>query len=270
MRKKIAIALFVLSILAISATISASYLANSQPAASENVPTQETVLSVVPSLISEPIGNTFTIDISLTDVEDLFGLAIEFEWDPTILDYVDHLAHIPVDDYPDGILHGGILWLKDDVDAVTGFYELGCSSFDFPPPPSFNGSGIVLNMTFEVLAEGVSGLDFILDDLANSAGSAIEHQTINGTFDNGPSVEQFELVIAVDGSGTTDPAPGPHMYDENTVVPVSAFPVDISFPVGPGSVIPVRTADQDSDGYADSQQRHSQPGENKAEDTEIK
>ena len=37
---------------------------------------------------------------------------------------------------------------------------------------------------------------------------------------------QFELVIAVDGSGTTDPAPGTYMHDESSVVPVDALPAE--------------------------------------------
>ncbi|UCD96693.1 MAG: hypothetical protein JSV35_01170 [Candidatus Bathyarchaeota archaeon] len=224
MQKKLVIALLVLSILIISATISASYLANTQPTPTQDIPLQDTILAVEPNFISEPIGTTFTVNITLTDVEDLFGLAIEFEWDPVVLGYVDHLAHIPVDDYPDGVLNGGILWLKDDANDVTGFYELGCSSFDFPTPPSFNGSGIVFDMTFEVLAEGISGLDFVLHDLPNSNAQPIPHQLINGTFDNRPSVEEFELVIAVDGSGSTSPAPGTYMYEVDTIVPVDALP----------------------------------------------
>lgn len=35
---------------------------------------------------------------------------------------------------------------------------------------------------------------------------------------------QYTLTIAVDGAGTTDPAPGPHVYVEGTVVPVDAIP----------------------------------------------
>ena len=127
-------------------------------------------VSVVPMFISEPIGANFTINITLTDIENLYGLGIEFSWDPSILGYVDHLAHIPVEDYPDGVLHEGILWVRDDVDPAAGLYELACTSFGIPRPPSFNGSGIIFDMTFEVLAEGVSGLDFNFVDLANPQG----------------------------------------------------------------------------------------------------
>lgn len=197
---------------------------NQQKAVPTSEPTQTTVLSVEPSVISEPVGTTFSINIGLTDIEDLFGLAIEFQWNPAILDYVNHLVHIPAEDYQDGVLWGGILWLVDNADATAGFYELGVSSFGFPSPPSFNGSGIVFDMTFYVLAEGVSGLDFILDDLSRPWGGSIEHQTINGTFDNRPSVEYMELVVAVNGSGMTDPRPGTYLYDEDTVVPVDAIP----------------------------------------------
>ena len=58
----------------------------------------------------------------------------------------------------------------------------------------------------------------------DSKGEMIEYQTINGNFDNRQA--QFELTIAVDGSGTTNPAPRSYMYDEGTMVPVEALPDD--------------------------------------------
>ena len=160
-----------------------------------------TKLYVDPPLTSQPVGSNFTIEVRLSDVEDLFGLAIEFEWDPTILDYVDHLPLIPVEDYPDGILYEPILMILDNVNAVTGLYELACSSLG-GSTPSFNGSGIVFNMTFDVLAEGISGLDFLLDDLARSTsagGGSIAHQVINGTFDNRPANGQLVVRGTDDG-----------------------------------------------------------------------
>jgi hypothetical protein len=159
--------------------------------------TNGTKLYVDPLLTSQPIGSNFTIEIRLNNVTDLFGFDLQFSWDPAVLDYVDHTAKVPVTTFPDGLLYETILWLKNDVNSVAGTYWIAATSF--APAPSFNGSGIVFNMTFDVIAEGVSGLNFLSDDLADTDGKSIPHQTINGTFDNRPASGQLVVRGTDDG-----------------------------------------------------------------------
>jgi hypothetical protein len=154
------------------------------PARAANPLGSETKLYVDPQFSSQPIGSNFTINIRLSNVTDLFGFDLNLSWDPTVLEYLNHVAKIPVEDYPDGVLHEPLFWLKNEVNAVTGSIWLVASSLS--PAPTFNGSGIIFNITFQVLAEGVSELNFLADDLAKP-GVPIEHQTINGTFDNRPA-----------------------------------------------------------------------------------
>lgn len=188
-----------------------------------------TKVYVDPDFISEPVGNFFNITVRLANVSNLFGVEMTFNWDPVILDYVDHVAKIPVDTYPDGILHGtSPLWIANTVNATEGTYDLAVSSFGFPVPPSFNGSGIIFEMTFHIVDIGYSLLEISESNLASKpnsthpAGSPIIHDTIDGVFDNSPP--QFQLSIGIVGSGTTNPPPGNHNYSPDTIVPVDALP----------------------------------------------
>lgn len=196
---------------------------------SSDVTRAKTKIYVDPDFVSEPVSNSFNITVRLANVSNLFGVEMRFSWDPVILDYVDHVAKIPVDTYPDGILHGASpLWIANNVNATGGTYDLAVSSFGFPVPPSFNGSGIIFEMTFQVVDVGYSLLEISTSDLASKpnsthpAGLPIIHDVVNGVFDN--SLPQFQLSIEVVGSGTTDPPPGSYDYIQDTVVPVDAIP----------------------------------------------
>ncbi|MBE0519969.1 hypothetical protein IBX35_02880, partial [Candidatus Bathyarchaeota archaeon] len=68
--------------------------------------TNETIVYVDPPEVRdlEP-SETFTINVKIANVTDLYGLDLQFGWDPTIIEYVSHTAKIPVETYPDGIMH---------------------------------------------------------------------------------------------------------------------------------------------------------------------
>ncbi|RLI17116.1 hypothetical protein DRO44_04270, partial [Candidatus Bathyarchaeota archaeon] len=109
------------------------------------------VIYVNPPLIEDLApSQTFTIDVVVANVSDLYGVDIRFSWDPTILEYVSHTAKIPVEDYPDGILHEPGLLIKDEVDATEGTYWLAYASMS--PAPAFDGTGIAFNMTFKIIS----------------------------------------------------------------------------------------------------------------------
>ena len=141
-----------------------------------------TVLFVDPPSVSQPVGSTFTIYVKVSNVVDLYGIDIKFAWDTTLLEYVSHEIHIPVEDYPDGILHEPGLLLRDDVDTTAGTYWVAYASM--APAEPFDGDGIAFEMTFEVIAVGSCILDITSSDLADSGGSPIAHEVVDGEFSN--------------------------------------------------------------------------------------
>jgi len=111
----------------------------------------------VPSLIVvETVGQEFTVACVVEEAYNLTALDIEISWNLTCLAYVKHSATIPNEDFPEpqtvspygGILHGPILWLANSANVSTGTYNVACLTLK---GPSFNGSGTVFLITFEVL-----------------------------------------------------------------------------------------------------------------------
>jgi hypothetical protein len=178
-----------------------------------------TEVYVDPTTISAPIGTQFTLTVGITDVVDLSGFGIQLGWNSTVLDYV---SHTPT---PENVLNttGGAITftVMDTVDAAAGTYQLAVATL---PASGFTGSGTMFNLTLEVLAVGVSNLEFLLHDLSDLFATPIDHTAVNGTFDNQGAVVQYDLTITVTGNGTTDPAVGSYLYDEGTIVPVTATP----------------------------------------------
>jgi len=161
------------------------------------------VIYVNPPLIEDLApSQTFTIDVVVANVSDLYGVDIRFSWDPTILEYVSHTAKIPVEDYPDGILHEPGLLIKDEVDATEGTYWLAYASMS--PAPAFDGTGIAFNMTFHVIDVGRCFLES--SSLSDTLGNPIAHEVQNGYFDN---YVPSEADILIDPAAIVDSSMSP-------------------------------------------------------------
>jgi hypothetical protein len=139
---------------------------------------------VVPSNITNPAlspSSTFTVAVEILNVSDLRGFDIQLHWDPSILNYTTHVAKVPVETYPDGVLHAQVLGAKNDVNLTVGTYWIAFATI---AGPSFNGTGIVFEMTFTVLDYGACILDVYNSDLSDSAAQPIEHIIEDGQFSN--------------------------------------------------------------------------------------
>ena len=151
--------------------------------------TSKPLVYVDPENVTKNVNETFTIDIVIADVENLYGVGIQFRWDPSILEYVSHTAKIPVETYPDGILHEPGMFVMDTVDPTAGTYEIAYASMD--PAPVFAGTGIAFNMTFTVKKAGGCALEFSKDphtglpliQLSSQAGQPISCDSQDGYFE---------------------------------------------------------------------------------------
>jgi len=107
-------------------------------------------------VVVDTIGQEFTVACVVENAYNLTALDIEISWNTTCLAYVTHSATIPNEDYPapqavspyGGILHRPTLWLVNNANATAGSYQVACATIN---GPSFNGSGTVFLITFEVL-----------------------------------------------------------------------------------------------------------------------
>jgi len=139
----------------------------------------ETAIQVEPALNEfgnpngDPIpipGTQFNVTVGIYDVTNLYGFDLKFRWNTTYVRYVNRSVHAPRDVYPDGILWNPILQIEDEVNASEGTYWVAFAST--APASSFNGTGTVFTMTFEVIRQpydyetggpGVDSIDTALD-----------------------------------------------------------------------------------------------------------
>jgi len=127
-------------------------------------------------------GQEFIIEAYVKNVTDFYGLDLQFEWDPTYLLYLNHTAKIPVETYPDGILHQPGMYVGclpgGNVNATAGTYMVAYACM--APAPSFNGTGIAFEMAFRIIdhpvypePDAVLSLHWTATQLSDSTGSPL-------------------------------------------------------------------------------------------------
>ena len=144
----------------------------------------ETTIRVEPYVSTAPVGGIFTINISLTDVQNLYGVEITVRWNASILKVMAVNIRLGVESHRDGVLHEPIFVAKNETVQGKGEYLLG--GLSTAPAQSFNGSGNIVRITFRVISIGSCKLDLI-SKLANKpppggVSSPISHNTIGGFF----------------------------------------------------------------------------------------
>jgi len=213
--KKVIITLLFLTILISSLTIL------KQPTVQGN---QNTIVCVEPAEIKDiPPAQNFTVNIKIENVVDLYGFDVQLKWDPTILHCVSWELHVPVEDYPDGVLHQTVLVIKnmvDESDNISGA-EAGTMGWwaatSMAPAEAFNGNGTIATLTFQVVGWGSSGIIFVYTMLSDVNGAPIAHTTQDGYFVNYVPPPPPPATIAVNPQKIVDP----------TLTPCNNFSVNI-------------------------------------------
>jgi hypothetical protein len=148
------------------------------------------VAKVEPQTVSAGLFQTFNVSIVVADVQRLYGLEITLNWDPTILRVVKAEHRIGVEDYPGGILHKPVMVVRDNVSQDHGLYLVAAACLN--PAGSFNGTGTVAQITFNVTSLGTCELLLeaeLPSDAWQGQSQPIDHQTINGFFGKQPAQE---------------------------------------------------------------------------------
>jgi hypothetical protein len=144
------------------------------------------VVRVVPSDVTDPSlapASNVSVKVEIFNITGLFGLEIELHWNASLLNYTSHIVKIPVETYPEGVLHNPVLTVKNEVNGTAGTYLAVYASLG-GTTPSFNGTGTVFEMNFTVLEYGACPLHIALSSLSNRKGQAIAHSVEDGFFSN--------------------------------------------------------------------------------------
>jgi len=137
------------------------------------------------------VGQNFTISVKIFNVTNLYGIDLQFGWNSTVLKYLNHTKMIPVETYPDGILHSPTLPVMNMVDETASMpgsapgtmYWLAEASMS--PAESFDGTNrncTIFIMAFQVLMLAESPLKITSCTLSDRRGDEISHETLNGEF----------------------------------------------------------------------------------------
>ena len=145
------------------------------------------VVYIDPGEVRTELNSRFTVYVKLANISNLYGLDLQFTWDPTIIKCVDHQKHIPVETYSDGVLHSGTLVLRDQVDESANIEDseqgtrYWLAEASLLPAQAFDGDGIIVEMTFEVVGIGNSQLRIVSCSLSAANGDPLATRTQDGT-----------------------------------------------------------------------------------------
>jgi hypothetical protein len=111
----------------------------------QTIPAQaaSTTVKVEPNQSIAKIGEPLTVNITVNDVENLYGIDLTLTWDNTLLSLTSAMPTLGVETYPTGVLHEAsdapVSIVENNASQQTGQYRLVATSQN--PASSFNGTG---------------------------------------------------------------------------------------------------------------------------------
>lgn len=155
-----------------------------------------TYVKVDPQVSSASLNETFSVNITVVEVQNLYGVEISLSWNETILQLINIDVRLNVDeDHPDGVLYGPVYWVNE---TSSKEYFLWGTSYD--PAPPFNGSGNIVRLSFKVISVGNCTLDLESKlgdwpppDRVPRVSRPIDHVTLDGVL----IIPEFPSFIAI-------------------------------------------------------------------------
>jgi len=138
---------------------------------------------VDPNMNSANLGETFTINITVTEVQNLYGIEETLDWNASVLNAVSIDVRIG---QTGGALYNSVFIIQNS--SAPGKYSLAATSVN--PAPSFNGTGTIATIAFQVTGQGNSMLnltsklyDYPPTNREPRVSMPIEHTVVNGLFE---------------------------------------------------------------------------------------
>lgn len=142
-----------------------------------------TVVKVDPNMNSANVGETFTINITVTEVQNLYGIEETLDWNSSVLNAVSIDVRIG---QTGGALYNSVFIIQNS--STPGKYSLAATSVN--PAPSFNGTGTIATIAFQVTGQGNSTLnltsklyDYPPTNREPRVSMPIDHTVVNGLFE---------------------------------------------------------------------------------------
>ncbi len=181
------IKILLLTLLSLNIIVSGIIISTERVATSP-VPRATARIYMEPQNATANVGGSYTISVKIADVTNLYGFTIQMRWGTAVLKYVSHTVTIPVETYPGGVLHSNVFQIEDKVDETASIpgaangTTYSIKYLSLPPAPSFNGTGTVFNMTFQVLRDGECDIFFTSTLMSTPAPAQPIPHTVENAF----------------------------------------------------------------------------------------
>jgi len=159
---------------------------------------QGTVVEVLPSAISADVGQSFAINVTVADVQNLYAVEIIVNWNSSVLQLVNADVRLAPTD-TDGVLYNSSLapvFIETNNLTSPSSYKISATSEG--QAPSFNGTGNIVIITFNVTGPGYSSINLTESQLWDCGrireppiSMPIDHSTIGGQFSTTTTVEEI-------------------------------------------------------------------------------
>lgn len=143
----------------------------------------QTTMRLEPALCSAGLGETFVANITVADVQNLYGLEVDVSWNASVLEIAEVNVRVG---QADGALCSSVYIAENS--TADSQYTLAATSV--APAPPFNGTGTAATITFRVKDHGNSSLsatsqlyDFPPPDRYPRESLPIEHVTLGSMFE---------------------------------------------------------------------------------------
>jgi hypothetical protein len=114
----------------------------------------QTIVKVDPPTITVNKGDVFTVNITVIDVQNLYGVEADVRWNASLLQIMGVDIRLGVNSHPDGVLYEPFVNITQE---NTGEYVIGATSYT--PAPPFNGSGNIIKIIFQAKYSGETIID---------------------------------------------------------------------------------------------------------------
>ncbi len=158
---------------------------------------QTTIVKVQPSTSSPNVGATFTVDITISNVQNLYGVDVTLTWNKDVLRIISASSQLGVESHTGGVLHETVYIAFDSMSQQTGTYELVATSEG--SAAGFSGSGKIVTLTFTVAKAGHSELTLETEladkPAAGGISNPINHTDQSSAVDS--AVPEFSTAFAL-------------------------------------------------------------------------
>jgi hypothetical protein len=164
---------------------------------------QSTTVSLVLTQNAVTVGETLTVNVTISNVQNLYGIDVTVNWNSSALQILKVTDWLGVESYAGGVLHETPSYpveiAVNNTSQETGTYQIVATSQGAADP--FNGSGTVATLMFNVTGAGQSTIN-VLSELADhpAIGETNSEPIVHSDFGasvNAAPIPEFPQIAAV-------------------------------------------------------------------------